>query len=47
MINGALFWLSARFIEGFAVDSFGWAMVGAAVYSLISWAVSLLVTRRP
>jgi putative membrane protein len=47
VINGALFWLSARFIEGFAVDSFGWAMVGAAVYSLISWAVSLLVTRRP
>ena len=46
VINGFLFWLAARFLEGFAVSSFGWAMLAAIVYSLISWAVSALLLGR-
>ncbi len=45
VINGLLFWLTARFIEGFSVASFGWAIVAALVYSLISWAISALLLR--
>jgi putative membrane protein len=40
VINGFLFWLAARILEGFSVSSFGWAILGAILYSLISWAVS-------
>jgi putative membrane protein len=40
VINGFLFWLAARILEGFSVASFGWAILAAILYSLISWAVS-------
>lgn len=43
VINGLLFWLVSRIVDGFSVASFGWAIVGALVYSLISWAVSSIV----
>lgn len=46
VINGAMFWLAAHFLEDFSVRSFGWAIVGAVVYSLISWATSTLLLRR-
>ena len=48
VINGLLFWLAARWLEGFSVDGFWWAVVASALYSLASWAVGTLVTdRRP
>ena len=40
VINGFLLWFAARILEGFSVSSFGWAILAAIVYSLISWAVS-------
>ncbi len=43
VINGLLFWLVSRMVDGFSVASFGWAIVAALVYSLISWAVSSIV----
>ncbi len=46
VINGLLFWLTARFLDGFSVASFGWAVLAAVLYSLISWAVSLLLLGR-
>lgn len=45
VINGFLFWLAAHFLEGFEVRSFGWAVLGAIVYSLISWTVSAVLSR--
>lgn len=45
VINGFLFWLAARFLEGFEVRSFGWAVLAAIAYSLISWTVSALLPR--
>jgi putative membrane protein len=43
ILNGLMFWLAARFLEGFTVAGFWWAVAGALVYSLLSWAVSSLV----
>lgn len=43
VINGLMFWLAAKFLDGFAVAGFGWAIVAALIYSVISWAVSSLV----
>lgn len=43
VINGFLFWLTTRLVDGFTVSSFGWAILGAIAYSLISWAVSSLL----
>lgn len=45
VINGFLFWAVAKFVDGFSVTSFWWAMLGAIVYSLITWAVSSLLLK--
>ena len=39
VINGAAFALAAWIVDGFAVDSFGWAIAGSLVVSLVSWLV--------
>ena len=44
VINAALFWLVAQVIQGFAVQGFLAALVGSILYSLITLAVSWLVT---
>jgi putative membrane protein len=46
VINGFLFWLAAQILEGFSVRSFGWAILAAIVYSLISWGLSALLFGR-
>jgi putative membrane protein len=43
VINGLMFWLAAYFVPGFNVTGFGWAIVAALVYSIVSWAVSALL----
>ena len=43
VLNGLMFWLAAKFLDGFSVANFGWAMAGALAYTLISWAVSALI----
>jgi putative membrane protein len=43
VLNGLMFWLAARFLDGFSVTNFGWAMAGALAYTLISGAVSTLL----
>ncbi len=46
VINGFLFWLTARLMGGFEVAGFWWAVIAALVYSLISWAISALLLGR-
>lgn len=46
VINGLLFWVTARLVGGFEVLGFWWAVLGAIVYSLISWAISSLLLRK-
>lgn len=45
VINGLLFWLVAQLVDGFHVDSFGSAILGALLYSVISWALSTLLLK--
>jgi putative membrane protein len=46
VINGLLFWLVTHLVSGFHVAGF-WSAVGAAIiYSLISWALSVLILAR-
>jgi len=46
VINGLMFWLASRLFDGFQVASFGWAIIAALLFSLISWVVSTVVLRR-
>ena len=45
VLNGLMFWAASRFIDAFHVDGFWWAVLGAIVYSLISWAISSVLLR--
>jgi len=50
VLNGLLFWMVGTWLEGFEVAGFWAAVLGAIVFSLISWALSALVlagTGRP
>lgn len=40
VVNGVAFALAAAVVPGFAVDSFGWAILGALVLGLVSWFLS-------
>lgn len=42
-INGLLFWLVASFIKGFTVTGFWTAVLGAIVYSVATWAISIVL----
>jgi len=42
VINGLAFAAAAALVPGFEVASFGWAMLGALIVSLVSWFVSVL-----
>jgi len=43
VINGLLFWFVGSFVQGFHVAGFWSAILGAIVYSIISWAMSALL----
>lgn len=40
VVNGFAFALAAAVVPGFAVDSFGWAILGALVLGVVSWFLS-------
>ncbi len=39
VINGFLFWLADKVVEGVEIDGFGSAMLGSLVTSILSWAM--------
>ena len=45
VINGLLFWLVSRMVEGFYVSGFWAAIGGALLNSIISWALSTLLLK--
>jgi len=47
IINGLLFWMVASFVPGFHVGGFWSGVLGAIVYSIISWLLSAVLLRRP
>ncbi len=46
VINGLMFWAVADIIKGFQVDNFGAAVLGALIYSVLSWLLSALFLRK-
>jgi putative membrane protein len=45
VINGLMFWAVASIFDGFHVDGFWSAVIGALLYSIISWALSTLILK--
>ena len=46
IINGLMFWAVADMVRGFQVDNFGAAVLGAMIYSVLSWVLSTLFLRK-
>ncbi|MDY0013191.1 MAG: phage holin family protein [Rhodocyclaceae bacterium] len=47
VINGLLFWLVSSLVAGFQVADFTTAFLGALLYSLLTWLVSLALADSP
>ena len=45
VINGLLFWFAGSVLRGFEVDGFWVGVMGALLYSIISYVLSLLVPK--
>ena len=45
VINGLLFWLAGSVLRGFHVSGFWVGMMGALLYSIISYVLSLLIPK--
>ncbi|MBI5891954.1 MAG: phage holin family protein [Nitrosomonadales bacterium] len=45
VVNGLLFWFAGSILRGFTVDSFWHGVLGAALYSIFSWALSSAATQ--
>lgn len=43
VINGLMFWLAGYFLQGFDVKTITAGIIGAIVYSIISWILSAIV----
>ena len=43
VINGLLFWAVGSFVPGFRVDGFWAGVLGAIVYSVISWLLAAIL----
>jgi putative membrane protein len=45
VLNGLLFWMVGAWLEGFHVGGFWAGVIGAIVFSIVSWLLSALVLR--
>jgi putative membrane protein len=45
VLNGLLFWMVGSWLEGFGVGGFWSAVLGAILFSLVSWALSALLLK--
>ena len=45
VLNGLLFWMVASWLEGFHVAGFWSGVLGAILFSIVSWLLSALVQR--
>jgi putative membrane protein len=45
VLNGLLFWAVAEWLEGFTVAGFWSGVLGAILFSIVSWLLSALVVR--
>ena len=47
VLNGLLFWMVGTWLEGFEVGGFWSGVLGAILFSIVSWLLSALVLRAP
>ena len=45
VLNGLLFWMVASWLEGFDIGGFWSGVLGAIVFSVVSWLLSALIQR--
>jgi putative membrane protein len=45
VLNGLLFWMVGTWLEGFDVGGFWSGVIGAILFSIVSWLLSALVQR--
>lgn len=45
VLNGLLFWMVGEWLEGFTVGGFWAGVLGAILFSIVSWALSALVLK--
>ncbi len=45
VINGLMFWFAGSILRGFVVDGFWHGVLGAALYSIFTWALSSAATQ--
>lgn len=45
VLNGLSFWMAAQFLPGFEVTGFGWAVIAAIAYSILSSLVASVLLR--
>jgi len=43
VLNGLLFWMVGKLLNGFSVDGFWTAVFGGLLYGLISWVLALII----
>ncbi|HLR78805.1 MAG TPA: phage holin family protein [Burkholderiaceae bacterium] len=43
VLNALLFWFAGSVLKGFEVNGFGWALLGALIYSIVAGLLSGLV----
>lgn len=43
VLNGLLFWMVGKLLNGFTVDGFWAALFGGLLYGLISWALAMII----
>lgn len=46
VINGFMLWITSATVKGFDIHGFGWAILSALLFSIISFAISYLVEDR-
>jgi putative membrane protein len=46
VINGLMFWAASDLVQGFQVAGFSSALMGALLYSVISWLLSAIFIRK-
>jgi putative membrane protein len=46
VLNGLTFWIADKLLDGLHIQNFGWAMLAALVYSVITWAVGAVFNRK-
>ena len=46
VINGFMLWITSITIRGFDIHGFGWAILSALIFSILSFLISLLIDDR-